>query len=244
MRTSLLLSLLLLSSSFARAQDASQTTGPDGRIRTRVQGIDIPAIANAPFTAKIVVTWVQPLVGGGTMSREYYTLVARDSQGRVHREARDFIPANSSDEPPLRSFTITDPVSDVRTRCMQDEMICTAAPYSPHTALTPEASDGFSASTGKVTRESLGSQTIGSLTAVGTRETRTTAAGAGGNSELMISHTDFWYSPDLQMYLSVVRTNPQMGQLTFTVTDLVRGEPNHSWFTVPSGYQVSGNRAQ
>jgi len=90
-------------------------------------------------------------------------------------------------------------------------------------------------STGDVRSENLGNQTIDSLTAVGTRETRTTVSGP----RVILSHTDLWYSPDLQMYLSVARNDPQLGQLTLTVTDLVRGGPDHSWFDVPPGYEVS-----
>ena len=195
------------STAFASAQTTSQATVSDGSIRTHIEGIDIPPIANAPFSAKVVVTWDEPLIGGGTVSRKYYTLVARDSQGRVHRETRDFIPANSSAEPPLRSLTITDPVSGTRTKCMQAAMNCTTTEYHPRMALAPEAGSAHLISAGNVTRESLGNETIDSLTAVGTRETRTTAAGA----RLIISHTDLWYSPDLQMNLSVVRSNPAVG---------------------------------
>jgi hypothetical protein len=243
MRASILLGLLL-STAFASAQTTSQATVSDGSLRTHIEGIDIPPIANAPFSAKVVVTWDEPLIGGGTVSRKYYTLVARDSQGRVHRETRDFVPADSTAEPPLRSLTIIDPVSGTRTKCTQAAMNCTTSEYQPRMALTPEAGGALLVSTGKVTRESLGNQTIDSLTAVGSRETRTTAAGAHGNDRLIISHTDFWYSPDLQMYLSVVRSNPQLGQMTLTVTDLVRGGPDHSWFDVPTGYEVSGGRSQ
>jgi hypothetical protein len=46
------------------------------------------------------------------------------------------------------------------------------------------------------------------------------------------------------MYLSVARNDPQLGQLTLTVTDLVRGGPDHSWFDVPPGYEVSARRNQ
>ena len=40
------------------------------------------------------------------------------------------------------------------------------------------------------------------------------------------------------MDISVVRSNPQMGQLELTVTNLVRGDPDPSWFAVPSGFET------
>ena len=238
MRASILLSLFVLSPAFVSAQTTSQATVSDGSVRTHIEGIDIPPIANAPFSAKVVVTWDEPLIGGGTVSRKYYTLVARDSQGRVHRETRDFVPADSTAEPPLRGVTIVDPVAGTRTKCTQAALTCATSEYQPRIALTQQAGGPLVVSTGNVRSESLGNQTIDSLTAVGTRQTRTTVSGP----RVILSHTDLWYSPDLQMYLSVARTNPQLGQVTLTVTDLVRGGPDHSWFDVPPGYEVSAAR--
>jgi hypothetical protein len=241
MRASILLSLFVLSPAFVVAQTTSQANASAGSVRTHIEGIDIPPIANAPFSAKVMVTWDEPLVGGGTLSRKYYTLVARDSQGRVHRETRDFVPADSTTEPPLRSLTITDPVADTLTKCMQAALTCTTSQYHSRLALTQQPAGGpLAVSTSNVRSESLGNQTIDSLTAVGTRQTRTTVSGP----RVILSHTDLWYSPDLQMYLSVVRSNPQLGQLTLTVTDLVLGGPDHSWFDVPPGYEASARSSQ
>ena len=240
MRASILLGLFVLSPAFVGAQTNPQATVSDGSVRTHIEGINVPPIANAPFSAKVVVTWDEPLIGGGTVSRKYYTLVARDSQGRVHRETRDFVPADSTAEPPLRSLTITDPVAGTRTKCTQAALTCTTSEYHPRIALTAQAGGPLVVSTGNVRSESLGNQTIDSLNAVGTRETRTTVSGP----RVILSHTDLWYSPDLQMYLSVARSNPQLGQLTLTVTELVRGGPDHSFFDVPPGYEVSDHRSQ
>jgi hypothetical protein len=240
MRASILLTLFVLPPAFVGAQTTTQATVSEGSVRTHIEGIDIPSVANSPFSAKVVVTWDEPLIGGGVVSRKYYTLVARDSQGRVHRETRDFVPAASAAEPPLRSITITDPVADTRTKCTQAASTCTTSDYHAHTPMAPQPGGPLAVSTGNVRSESLGNQPIDSLTTVGTRLTRTTVSGP----RVVLSHTDLWYSPDLQMYLSVVRTDPQLGQVTLTVTDLVRGGPDHSWFDAPPGYEISGRRSQ
>jgi hypothetical protein len=230
------------------SQLKAQSTAADGNVRTNIQGIDIPAVANAPFTAKIVVTWDQPLVGGGTISRSYYTLVARDSQGRVHRETRDFVPANSGAEPRLRSFAITDPVAGTRTVCTTTGMTCATAQYQPRVALrvalTDQADGAFGSGSGNLKSETLGEQLIDSMRVVGTRETATTSAGDRGNSRLVVSNRETWYSPDLKMDLSVSRNNPQLGQVTLSVTNLVRGEPDASWFAIPQGYAVKNASLQ
>jgi len=212
----------------------AQTSSPDGKIHTQIEGIAIPAVPDAPFTAKIAVTWDEPLVGGGTLSRKYYTMVARDSQGRVHREIRDFVPATSNAEPRLRSFIIADPVASTSITCLQDGFSCTVLDFHAPRNLT--ASTASSAN--GPNRQSLGEQTMNALPVVGSREISTTGTGVRGNSRILVSSKELWYSPDLKMNLSVIRKDPQLGQVTLTVTDLNRGEPDPSWFGVPGGYKI------
>jgi hypothetical protein len=237
MRAVILLSVLA-SATFATAQTVSPSPVADGVIHTRIEGIDIPSITAAPFTAKIVVTWNQPLIGGGTVSRKYYTQVARDSQGRVRRETRNFIPASSNAEPPLRSFAITDPVAGSQITCMQDSTNCTVVDFHAPLIANEVSIDAPVEKVKGFTRQSLGQQTMDSLPVVGTRETMVTNAGTGGNSRVLVRSNDLWYSPDLKMYLSVVRNDPQMGQVKLTVTDLSTGEPDPALFGVPQGFNV------
>jgi len=225
-------------------QCTAQSTTPDGNVRTYIQGIQIPSIPNAPFTAKVVVTWDQPLSGGGTISRTYYTMVARDSQGRVRRETRDFVPADSGADPQLRSFSISDPVTGTRTVCVTSTMMCTTGGFHPSLSLTDETSASLQGGSGNVKRVALGEQLIDSMRVEGTREVMTSQAGERGNSRVVVSNRESWYSPDLQMDLSVTRSNPQLGQVTLSVTNLVRAEPAASWFAIPQGYQVRNARSE
>ncbi len=230
MRSSILLGVSLCLA-FSSVTAVSQTSGSAGAVRAHIEGIEIPSVVNAPFTARIIVTWNEPQVGGDTVSRKYYTVVARDSQGRVRREIREFIPADSNAEPPLRSFTILDPVAATRTTCTTATMNCATTTFHP-SLVTEDAGGG---SSGNTTRESLGQQTIDDLPVVGTRQT---VSSSSGTSRTAVSQTDVWYSPDLHMDLSIVRSDPQLGEVTLTVTNLVRGNPDTSWLSVPSGYQV------
>lgn len=238
MRSSILLGFSL-GVALATTPVVSQVSASVGAVRAHIEGIEIPAVANAPFTAKIVVTWNKPLVGGGTASRKYYTLVARDSQGRVRREMREFVPADSNAEPPLRSFTILDPISGARTLCTKASMTCATSAFQPRLPLTEEAGTS-SGSSENGTRESLGQQTMDDLPVVGTRETVSNT----GSSRIALTRTDVWYSPDLHMDLSVIRNNPQLGEVTLQVTNLVRGEPDSSWLSIPSGYEVKTGATQ
>lgn len=227
MNRSVLLALFLSLSFFAIPSISQQV--PAGSVGTHIQGIDIPPIGGAPFTAKEVVTWNKPLVGGGTDSRKYYTMVARDSQGRVRREMRQFVPAGSSTEPPLRSFTILDPVAGTHTVCTKATMTCVTDPLNTNPAAGGNAGG-----------ESLGQKTIEGLQTTGTRVTVSNVS--RGSNRLAVSHTEAWYSPDLQMDLSMTRTDPQSGVVTLNLTELVQGEPDPSWFAIPSGYTVIGGQ--
>jgi len=223
-------------------QSGAQSYRSDGSVRTQIEGIDIPTVADAPFTAKVVVMWDEPLIGGGRISRTYYTQVARDSQGRVRRETRSFVAAHSGAEPTLRTFSILDPVAGTRTRCTAATMSCTTTNYEPRQSLGAPADETFSGS--NVKRVSLGERSIDAMRVEGIRETATNSAGERGNSELVVSNRELWYSPDLQMDLSVTRNNPQLGEVTLSVINLVRGQPDPSWLTVPSGYTVKDARGR
>lgn len=225
MRASLLFGVsLCVASSCVPAM--AQAAPPTGEVHTRIAGIQIPAIANAPFSARIVVTWDQPLASGGTLSRKYYTMVARDSKGRVRRETRGFVPADSSAEPPLQRVTILDPVAGRRTRCFQDSMTCAVSAFHPRAVVDENAASGDAAPA------SLGTRTMEGLQVTGTRKT---APAYDGSASIQ---TETWYSPDLGMDVFVVRTSPQSGTITLNVRDLQRGEPDASWFSPPSGFQV------
>lgn len=228
---------LLLAISVCAAFSGIPALCQGGTVRTQIEGIEIPPVANVPFSAKVAVTWDEPLTGGGTVSKKYYTLVARDSQGRVHRETRSFIPSDSNEEPPLRSLTILDPISSTRTVCTEASMSCATGAFHPRIPLGDETK-GLPVSSGNVSRQNLGQRTIYGLPVTGTREISTGIAGSHGSSRVALSNTEVWYSADLHMALSVIRNNPQLGQVTLTVTDLVRGEPDASWFAPPSGYEL------
>lgn len=233
MRASVLLGFLLC---FAFSLFPAVSQDATGGVRTHIVGIEIPSIANAPFTAKVLVTWDRPLVGGGSVSQKYFTQVARDSQGRVRRETREFIPADSNAEPPLRTFTILDPVASTRTVCTRSTMNCATGPFQPLLNLSQDGGT-LSDAGSNVTHEDLGRQTMFGLPVVGTRETVTNSQ---DSTRLALTHTDVWFSSDLQMDLSVDRNNPQLGEVTLKVINLVRGEPDPSWFAIPSGYHVIG----
>src|SRR6185369_6285875 len=87
-------------------------------------------------------------------------------------------------------------------------------------------------------KESLGKQTIEGVEAEGTRSITTIAAGDVGN-ELPISIiSESWYSAELQTVVMSKHSDPRVGENTYRLTNINRGEPAHSLFELPADYTV------
>ena len=88
-------------------------------------------------------------------------------------------------------------------------------------------------------REDLGTQQINGVAAQGKRLTRTTPANTMGNQLPIVSVTETWYSPDLQMVVESKHDDPRFGETTFNIKNIQKGEPSPDLFQVPSDYTVT-----
>ncbi len=86
--------------------------------------------------------------------------------------------------------------------------------------------------------KALGSDVIDGVNVAGTRETITISAGVVGNAQPLVTTREFWYSPDLQVNLSITRKDPREGTQVIPVGDLSRREPDPAMFQVPAGFVV------
>jgi uncharacterized protein YecT (DUF1311 family) len=222
--------------------DTAHAPDPDSGITGHVDGLFIPLITGQPFHAKVAVQIHHQLPDGTIVDEKYYTLVARDSNGREYREGRNIIPADSDREPPLVHTNVYDPKTSLRTTCIPDQRTCRQVIFDPtqHPVDDPAgpSTDGKSV----LTRESLGTKTIDGLECTGTRETRTFNPGAFGNDKPVIVTKEIWYSPQLQFNLSVTRLDPRNGMQKLEVTDLKLGDPGAEWFVLPDGYRIVTGR--
>ena len=91
----------------------------------------------------------------------------------------------------------------------------------------------------EVSTEDLGTQTMEGLLVTGTRTTRTIPAGEIGNEKPISIVTEVWTSPDLKTIVYSKRSDPRMGEQTFKLTNVVRGEPEASLFTVPADFKLT-----
>jgi hypothetical protein len=87
-------------------------------------------------------------------------------------------------------------------------------------------------------REDLGDQTIEGLSTHGTRSTTTIPAGVMGNELPLITVSEQWFSNELQVLVLTKHSDPRVGDTTYRLTNIRRGEPDRSLFQVPTDYTV------
>jgi hypothetical protein len=233
---------LLFACTLAAQESDEPSRGPDGGTRYHVSGIEVLPVTGRPFSGRGTTEWTRNLEDGSVVTTHLYAMVARDSQGRIYRERRNFVPANTDQEPRRNEFTLLDPVTHTRTTCTIATHHCEITGYHAPTSFTPRPAGPFDNGKRSLSRESLGSDVIDDFNVVGTRETISINAGVVGNSQPLVSTREFWYSPDLQVNLFVTRKDPREGMQVIHVVDLSRSEPDPAMFQVPAGFVVVDSR--
>ena len=109
---------------------------------------------------------------------------------------------------------------------------------SPAPAPTPVVSMGHVSSGWDEKTEKLAPRNIEGVMADGTRTTRTIPAGAIGNEQPIVSVTEEWRSPELQVLVLTRTSDPRTGESVYKLQNITRAEPNASWFEVPADYTV------
>jgi len=238
LRKGLLIAGTCLLTLTARAQESESLRGPDGGTTYHVAGIEVLAVTGKPFIAKDVIEWTRTLEDGSTVTTHLFANMARDSQGRVYRERRDFVPANSDKQPVLKEIMLFDPEQKTRTTCVMATRQCTITNYRPAVSYRELPVGSFANGTRTLARETLGSNVVDDLNVIGTRETTTISAEVLGNDHPLVSTREFWYSPDLQTNVAVTRKDPREGTQAIHLGDLSRSEPDPALFEVPAGFTV------
>ena len=211
-------------------------------------------VKGAPFSAAAATETTQTLQDGTVIHRTTSSALFRDSQGRSRNEVTlsGFGPLQASGKTHTM-ITIADPVAGSHYMLDADHKV--AHQMKMHArgggnggAPSPEGAQAFQQkmearlqqdeASGAVKKEALGTQTIGGVSAEGTRITRTIAAGQIGNDKAIQIVFERWYSPDLQIVVKSTRTDPRFGTTTYTLTNVQRTEPAASLFTVPADYTV------
>lgn len=207
-------------------------------------GIGGKTVTGAPFSATISTQSTQALADGNQIQSSTTGSVARDSQGRTRREMT--LPAVG----PLAEVVgktaphaalINDPVAGTSYVLHADNKTADVMPrhaWNGGKRPTVEG-EGRGRFQNEKTTTDLGTQNINGVSAQGTRVTRTIPAGEIGNTKAIVITTERWYSPELQAYVMIKRTDPMMGDVVYQLTNIQRQEPDASLFQVPSDYTVN-----
>ncbi|MGA3237173.1 MAG: POTRA domain-containing protein [Bryobacteraceae bacterium] len=86
--------------------------------------------------------------------------------------------------------------------------------------------------------EDLGTATVNGVSARGTRITTVVPVGAIGNDKEFRSVTERWFSPDLNLLIKSVSTDPRFGTTTYELTNINRQSPDAPLFQVPADYNI------
>jgi hypothetical protein len=102
----------------------------------------------------------------------------------------------------------------------------------------PEVQVYMRSSKDEAKTEKLEPRTIEGVQAQGSRTTITIPAGEQGNEQPLQIVNERWYSPELQVVLLTIHSDPRFGQTTYRLTNIQRTEPAATLFQVPSDYTV------
>jgi hypothetical protein len=224
------------------------------------------SVKGAPYSAEIVTEMNQTFADGNRISRRTTGRVYRDGEGRIRREEdrqNGTVAISIVDgvagvsyrlEPETRiawkssSATATAIMKEleekrrVDQRKMEAERAAAGAPAggevrartaAPPPPPPPPPGEGDIRNAGPLERK-----TMEGIVVEGRKNTSTIPAGQIGNEQPITITSEEWRSPDLNVLVMTHHTDPRMGESSYRLTNIVRGEPDPSLFQVPVGYTI------
>jgi hypothetical protein len=228
-------------------QTYSHEAARDGGVREVVEGILIPPVPHAPFTATLATESVKYAADGAAMTFNNERRIARDAQGRVYQERWYLVPKGGKIQSTMNWIQIADPNRLTLYNCSIEVRICDLLVYDPANSLSGLSphrgtSGPLPQGGGSVVWEDLGKRNIAGIETAGTRETTTTDPGTMGNDQPLTYVSEYWHSEQLGINLLSFRTSPFFGKQTFTITEITAADPDPQLYTVPAGFKVNDQR--
>jgi hypothetical protein len=196
-------------------------------------------VTGAPYSADVTNSLVRNLPDGNSIQRTTTGHVARDNDGRTYSEETikgGFLGQNG----PTMLVFLSDPVAGY------SYVLNASTKVAKRRALRPSQEGGPPSgprernrpANPNVVTTDLGTQMVNGVNVQGKSITHTIPAGAMGNAQPLVSTSETWYSPDLQVVVSSKRNDPMSGQSNYALTNIQRTAPNASLFQVPPDYTV------
>jgi hypothetical protein len=206
-------------------------------------------VTGAPYSGVEVTTEQQALAGGNVIQRQTTRNVYRDGQGRVRTEEQITRPGANGQSTTFTRITIVDPVAGTISEVDPQNKVVNSRTFHPmgnQAAMRPRNPNGAGPggrgqnrpADPNVKSEDLGTQSVNSVIAKGSRVTHTIPAGTIGNALPIQSVHETWMAADLKVPVTVKVTDPRFGTRTTQLTQINRGEPDATLFQVPAGYTV------
>jgi hypothetical protein len=200
----------------------------------QASGIFVTPIPNAPLLAVVTTQGTRILDDGTVLNRRTFSAIARDNQGRIFNEQRQWVPASDTSDPPILTIHIYDPQTRQNTFLRPEDKVAWQNTVNHPPATQPPALGGPAGQ--YVKEEDLGTRRMEGVDCHGIRDTQTIPADANGGKELKVVD-EVWYSDDLRINMLVIHNDPRTGDQTTTVTQVNRSEPDAAIFAIPAGYK-------
>lgn len=239
-RVEVVVTLCLALPALAGAQTPNQLMPRDyPGAQTNIGGIFVTPVPNSPFAADVEIVSHIKTTDGSEHVVTTTERIARASSGRIYNERRMFVPADFKGTPRLLGFLIYDPSSrlSIRVDPMQHlarEVTLRAPQATPAASLPPQQQPRLPG----VTETDLGTQQMNGLELQGIRKQRTIPAEMSGTGKPIVITDDYWYSPELAIYMTIRHDDPRTGEQLLAVTHVERHEPSAETFVVPPEYKV------
>jgi len=216
---------------------AEGTMPPDyPGVWTHLPGIYVTPVPNSPFTAQVDILGHDAMPDGTERVRSTMIHVARSSSGRIYNESRLLVGPGFKGTPALTSAHTYDPSSRLSVVWNPHVRIAREV-ILDHPALT-DAHRSIPPSVAGTQQQDLGVQSLEGLTLQGIRKTRVVPAQLSGTGKPVTITDEYWYSPDLSIYMIIKHNDPRSGEQLVAVSHIERTEPAASVFAVPADFKV------
>jgi hypothetical protein len=229
-----------LATSLGFSQDTSSLKPPPYRgVIVRMSGVFVTPIPGVPLTAVVELESTQILADGSTNVKKTINNIARDLQGRIYNERRQWMNPAVAGTPKLLSFHIYDPLTGLNALVEPATHLARQVPRSGMAGDTEiKTGTAVPARNSAVIEEDLGTQSMENVSVHGARRSITVPAVASGTGKPVVVTDETWYSEELHLNMLVKHDDPRTGQQTVMVTRVNRNEPNPTMFQIPAGYKV------
>jgi hypothetical protein len=212
-------------------------------------GMTIGSIPGYPISGTIDAENTRTDSHGKTVIARFRSRIYRDSKGRTRLEW-DTTPLDEPPKPGWVMIEIYDPTN--RTSIQLQPSIKAAwkghfpAPNEKPQQVCKESDfpkidpkDLAQVAIPEVSQEELAHDVVDGMAVRHGRESVKLAPHSSGKNSAYARVTDYWFSQELQAFILVKRRGPGKSRHTVKLSDISRGEPDPSLFTIPPGYKVS-----